>query len=138
MASERIGIEIEQTVREISMPPDQREAIDDMLGTAGHAANGAPDKQQAIAEAVQSMAVFLARQARHENRRISDAVSSHAQACSMLKASRFAIYMWQYRRHITAVAAVAVGSLSIAHAPWMSRLMDVVVKVYGASTGGAP
>ena len=84
------------------------------------------------------MAVFLARQARHENRRISDAVSSHAQACPMLKASRVAIYMWQYRRHITAVAAVAVGSLSIAHAPWMSRLMDVVVKVYGASTGGAP
>ena len=129
--NERIGLEVEATVRDKDMPADQRESIVDMLGAAGHAANGAPDKTQAIAEAVQSMAIFLSRQARHETARTRDAIAFHASMCPMAGAGRVALTMWQYRRHVTAVAAVFLGSLGLSRAPWMGKLMDALAAAAG-------
>ena len=123
MASQRIGIEIETTVRDTALPHDQREAIVDMLGTAGHAANGAPDKQQATAEALQAIAVFLARQARHEHQRRIEDIDNHERRCP-LRAGPAGILgkIYPFRWPLAAVASVACLSPFVA--PSIVRLID--------------
>ena len=78
----------------VSLPPgdEQTEPTREMLRVTSYACNGAPDKQQALADAVGGIALFLATVHRGEHDRIMAAVKSaidaHAIQCCKNMASQ--------------------------------------------------
>ena len=125
-------MEVEETVRDSRLPHSHKEAVMDMLTAAGNATNGAADKIQALAEAVEGIAIFLSRQARHEQSRTDHAVSAHATACPLRSGpGGYLGRVYAFRWPIAVVLCVALFSPYAG--PALARVIERNVNIEAVS-----
>ena len=72
----KLEAERERLEANADIGPGHKEALGDMLLAAYHASNGAPDKMQALTEAVAAQAICLSRDAVHRREDIASVIAS--------------------------------------------------------------
>jgi hypothetical protein len=123
-----------------TLPADDErlDPLRDMLHASHYAANGAPDKTDAIAAAVGSVALFLAREKLHEGKRLEEAMQVHATACPLRAGPGGKLRgVWLFRWQLTVLVAIFIVSVSVGvNGPEIVRVILSHGKVVAAVAGG--
>lgn len=104
--TKRIGIALEETARDQHMDQGRRESVMDLLITAGTALDNGN-----VLDAVGGIVVFLSRDARYSDGRVSKVVDAHTAACPLRGAAsgRYAA-LYPYRWPLVVLICVALIS----------------------------
>lgn len=106
VTTDKIGLALEEVVREKSLPRATKEAVTDMLTGIREAI----DKQDPLA-ATASIAVYLSRQPVNEQEFVNNAVDTHARKCAVAGgvSGRYAA-LYPYRWPLVALICVLIMS----------------------------
>ena len=125
-------VEVQSKIKGSDLRESHKDAITDMLMSAGKATNGVQDKTQAITEAIATLAICFARDAfyRREDFRalMDEALSKHTSNCPLATDSGKGVSVRGTWGRVSVPAALGVVALITV---WMVAIVATVWKAKG-------